>query len=168
MKDVTRAINLYRECARNLWNLYLHETISSRNEWDLSDEFDDICTLLFSSLVLVPNKCASYKKSHSYDKNPQPLSCLRVVPSSEGGVPIQINREITRSAYWDFPLSIVKPVDVDLRLIDLFDFDLLGFRDLRFCQVRIIGSPTYPEIIGRDALLGSNDVKIMLDESLLR
>lgn len=165
MNDITQTMNVYRECTRNLWNIYFIENITQKNEWDISDEFDDICTLLFSSLVLLPNNCTSYKKSHNYEKSPQPLSCLRVIPTLEEGVPIQINREIMRTGYWDFPINIVKPEDVDLRFIDFFDFDLLGFRDFRFCSVRIIGSAIYPDIIGRDALLDSNNVKIFFDES---
>jgi len=165
MKNITRLTNIYRECSRNLWNTYFIHNISTRNEWDICDEFDNICVLLFSSLVLIPTGCTTCNKSNYYEKFPQPIPYLKVIPAIDDGVPIQINREIEKSGYWDFGLNFIRPADVDLRFIDYFDFDMLGFRDFKFCHVRIIGSDKYPDIIGRDALLECNDVIIFFDEN---
>lgn len=162
MKDITQSINLYRECAKNLWNTYFLQKISLTNEWDISDEFDDICVSLFSSLVLIPNGCTASKKSNNYEKSSLPISCLKVVPLSNDGVQIQVNREIDKSGYWDFPINFIRPTDVDLRFIDFFDYNMMGFREFKYCHVRIIGSDKYQELIGRDALLEYNDVSIDL------
>jgi hypothetical protein len=162
MKEITELTNLYRECARNLWNTYFFNNASLGDEWDICDEFDDICVLLFSALVLNPNEYTEIKKSNSYDKSPQPLACIKVVSSSDEGVQIQINREVDKSGYWDYPVNFVKPSDVDLRFIDFFDYNVLGFRDFKFCHVRIVGSDKFPGLVGRDALLESNDISIFV------
>jgi len=164
MRDITEIMNRYRECTRNLWNIYFLEQISQGDEWDLCDEYEEICSLFFSSLVLRAVDQLSYKKSLAYKSVTEPISIFRVVPSAESGVPIYINRDVPCTGYWDYPLSIIKPSDVDLRFIDFFDFDRKGFRDFQYCRVRIVGSDTYPEIIGRDALLESNNVKIIFEE----
>lgn len=152
-KDVTKFMNRYCECARHLWNTYFLEHISPQNQWDISDEFDEICTRLFSSLVLHQIGCIAHKKSHRYEQFPEPLLCLSVVPSGEAGVPISINREVKASGYWDYPIECITPSDVDLRFIDFFDFDVVGYRDFEYYRVRVVGSPEYPDILGRDALI---------------
>jgi hypothetical protein len=107
--DITYLMNKYRECVRHLWNSYFLEQLSPEDQWDISDEFDDICTMLFSSLVLNPIGCTSRKKSPGYKQFPEPLPCLHVVPLAESGTPIRINREVGASGYWDYPLDLVKP-----------------------------------------------------------
>lgn len=164
MRDITNLMDKYRECARNLWNVYFLEQLLQDDNWDLCDEYENICSLLFSSLVLRAVARLSYKKSLAYEAVTEPISIFRVVPSVESGVPIYINRDVPCTGYWDYPLNIIKPLDVDLRFIDFFDFDRKGFRDFQYCRVRIVGSNTYPEIIGRDALLESNNVKIIFEE----
>jgi hypothetical protein len=158
--EATQLVNAYRECARNLWNIYFRELLSPENQWDVADEYDEICVMLFSSLVLAPLGQYTAKKAHAYDKSPQPLPFLRVIPSSSTGVTIHVNREVTCTGYWDYPFKIVKPSDAVLQFIDHFDFDCLGFRDFQYCRARIAASDHHPELIGRDALLDSNNVRI--------
>lgn len=128
----------------------------------MKDKFDRICTMLFSSLVLDPIDKSSYKKSHSYEKSPNPLDILNIVPSCETGVPIQINRDIKPSAYWDYPLKMIKPNDADLKFIDFFDFDVLGIRDFEYYLVRINDSVIDSELKGRNALIKTSDANVIL------
>lgn len=164
---VTKLMNTYRECVRHLWNTYFLDLLSIvENQWDVSDEFDEICTTLFSSLVLNPIGCTSHKKSQRYEGFPTPLSCLHVVPSAKDGVPIQIAREIQSFTYWDYPIDVIKPLEVDLRFIDFFDFDVLGYKEFEYYRVRIVDSSEYPDIIGRDALLKTRYATVFfVDES---
>lgn len=164
--DITKLMNKYRECARHLWNTYFLEQLSSQYQWDISDEFDQICTMLFSSLVLNQIGGTSCKKSYRYEQFPEPLICLHIVPSAEAGAPIQIAREVKSFTYWDYPIDLVKPLDVDLRFIDFFDFDVLGYKDFEYYRVRIVGSYKYPDIVGRDALINTHSVNVFfVDES---
>lgn len=163
MIDITKTMNLYRECARHIWNNYYLEQMVLREDWDLCDEYDELCTSLFSSLVLRTIDKTSYKKSCSFERDPKPLDFIKVIPSSEAGVPIHVNREINCSGYWDYPVNIVTPSDVDMRFVDYFDFNKIAFRDFQYCRVRIFGSVKYKDIIGRDALINSNNLTIQFD-----
>ena len=84
----------------------------------------------------------------------QALARLQVVPKTTPvGVPIMINRDPgSESGYWDHPLRQVSPEDVSLRFVRWFDFDELGFRDLRYFLVRI-ASASRDDIVGRAALI---------------
>jgi hypothetical protein len=146
--------------------MYFLEQISSEDQWDISDEFDEICTRLFSSLVLNPVGGTSHKKNHSYEQSPKPLLCLQVVPQNKSGTPIQINREKTKaSGYWDYPLKLIKPSDVDLRFVDCFDFDKLGYKNFEYYLVHIVDAPKYPDIIERNALIKAQYVNVFfIDE----
>lgn len=165
MKDLTQKFTLYRECARNLWNRYFLNQMPLEDPWDFRDHFEDICVLLFTSFVLHPIGRCKEKKTPSYMAHLEPLAFLQVIPSLDSGVPVQINREKEGShAYWDYPLKTIRPPDATLLFIDYFDFDVLGSREFEYCLVRIVESKAFPEIIGRDALINSKDVKIVLQD----
>jgi hypothetical protein len=170
MKDVTHLILLYRECARTLWNMFfqpqLYEYVrDNRSQWDIIDGFHEISTMLFTSLILAPLDRQDYKKSHSYEGYKKILPFLHVVPDVSSGVSISINREVnTTSGYWDYPVKCVKPADADMRFVDFFDFDVRGMRDFEYYHVRIIASPEYPDLIGRDALIRPRNVRVLHDE----
>ena len=162
MNDLTFIFNLYRECACNLWNMYFLKQPLLRVTWDVVDDFDNICTQLFLTLVLDPVGRQSEKKQPMYKYPLSPLMSFRVIPLLEGGVPLRINRDVPPKGYWDYPFEMIKPSDADLRFIDYFDFDRLGSCHFQYCRVRIVSSERYPELIGRDALLENDKMKIML------
>lgn len=161
MKKITVQLNIYRECARNLWNVYFLDLVPEKEAWDIQDEFEKICTMLFSSLVLNPLGLSSFNKSYSYEQYPEPIDALHVVPITTE-VPININREKKCSGYWDHPIKTISPDDVDLRFIDLFDFDKMGFREFEYYRVRIVDSSASQELVGRDALLRCSYVNIFM------
>ena len=157
---ITRLMNKYRECARSIWNLYLMEHAAlSRTKWDIKDEYDKICSILFSTIVLCSINKGSEKKAYPYQLCPEPLPFIRIQPISQ--MPIKINREIKPVGYWDHPITIISPDEIDLQFIDFFDFDTLGFRDFEYYRVRIINSSNHSDILNRDAL-----VKVNLSEAV--
>lgn len=166
MKDVTQLFNNYRECIRNLWNIHFIQ-IESSNTWNLFEEYDEICSKLFGSLLLNQVGRPEYIKSSACAMMPEPLLFFRVFPSVETGVPINISREKNSYGYWDNPIAFIKPDEADMRFIDFFDFDLIGFRDFQFCRVKIIDSKAYPDLKGYDALLECNHIKIFFDDIVL-
>lgn len=124
--------------------------------------------MLFTSLVLnqVSSDGLKCKKASAYDKTPEPLLFFTIVPSAESGVPINISRDKKSYGYWDYPINLVKSNEFEMRFIDFFDFDLLGFRDFQYCRVRIIQSNLNPDLIGHDALLCCNDIRIFFDNTV--
>jgi hypothetical protein len=164
MKDVTNQFKLYRECVRHLWNTYFESISKKERAWDIRDEFDEISRSIFSSLVLNPLGIFNCKISAASSAKPLALPNFQIVPNSESGAPILINRDLPRSGYWDHPISEVKPSDVELHLLRFFDFDELNFRDFRYYEVVIQASKTHPEIIGRVALIEVEYTKVLFDE----
>ena len=166
MKDITKLMNIYRECARNLWNVYFQPQVllhKSTTKWNFFDEFDDICSLIFKLLILNPLGMISFKKSSSYDKYMKHLTFIRIIPLAESGVPIQINREVNQSyGYWDHKIRVIKPFDADLCFVDFFDFNLLAFRDFQYYLIKIINSSTNPELVDHYALIECNHTKVLL------
>ncbi|MBM4259311.1 MAG: hypothetical protein FJ147_25850 [Deltaproteobacteria bacterium] len=167
MKDVTQLLNRYRECVRHLWNTYFFEAAFSNTDWDLADEYEEICGQLFSALVLNQVDRRTHRKARAFEQSPQPLSFFRVVPSATSGVPIHINREKKASPYWDQQMTFIKPDEVDLRFIDFFDFGRLDFRELEYCRVRIVTSTANTDLADHDALLECQHVVVLFDDAVL-
>ncbi len=164
MNDVTQILNRYRECVRNLWNIYFINHGSLTVDWDLADEYERICTKLFTLLVLNRVGKNEHSKSLVFNQSSEPLSFFRVVPSAEGGVPIQVSRERNDFTYWDYPIKSIKPDEADMRFIDFFNFGLLDFREFKYCRVRIVGSKVNADLVGRDALLECDHIIILFDD----
>lgn len=160
-------MSLYRECVRNIWNLHF---LNQKPElvYDLKEKFDDICALLFSSLVLSSLGCEFLEKAKAYQPIQQQLDCLIVTPISDSGVPVMVNRDVKPSGYWDYPVNTIKPGDVDMRFIDCFDFGQYQFREFEYFQVRIVGSTRTPDLVGRDALIKATHAKVLYSEKNLQ
>jgi hypothetical protein len=89
MQDVTRLMNNYRECSRNIWNTYFAE----QEDWCcLGSRYDQIRKLLFESLVL-----AQLKEEPRAGSEVSPI--LKVVPYVSASV--RIRRPSKDGVYWD-------------------------------------------------------------------
>jgi hypothetical protein len=147
MTDITADIHVYRETARHLWNSCLRN-IGGPSATTI-EAFDRICEELFSAIVLDP---------HGIEESPEQLNIqgfrgLRVVPGVAQGTPILINRTTPPGPYWDDPLVMVRPEDIQLSLIGLFDWDSYSNIDMRFLRVHVNDCRVKPEVIGREALI---------------
>ncbi len=161
VNDVTHLFSNYGECARHLWNVYFRPVAEPTQNWDVRDEFDAIARGIFSSLVLRPLGVFDHEISPACSPEPSMLPGFRIVPSVEQGTPIFINRDLPRSGYWDHPVSRVRPSEVELHLLRFFDFDELGYRDLRHYEVVIHASSVYPDTVGRAALIEFDNAKVL-------
>jgi hypothetical protein len=154
MQDVTELMNRYREACRLLWNGFLRNP-QANGRISLVDErycdFHRMRDVLFVALVL--REIAHVETDVQFGTVNQPvLPFLRIVATPRSA--ILVNREVahSRNQYWDGAPTAV-PDDIDLRFIDYFDWDVVGYRDLAYYLTRIVGCPEHPDIVGRDALL---------------
>jgi hypothetical protein len=161
MDDVTPLFSTYRECVRDLWNDYFMPVAAPTQDWDIRDEFDGVARSIFSSLVLRPLAASDRELAPAWSAEPAPLPGFRIEPVVEQGTPILINRDLPRSGYWDHPITQIRPTDVELHLLRFFDFDQLGNRDFEFFEVVVGASSTYPEIVGRAALIQFANAKVL-------
>jgi hypothetical protein len=159
MTDVTLTMNVYRECTRNLWNTYFLP-LAGEQDFDLRDRFGEIEKLLFSVLVLEQLGIDPTSQTDHHE----PVKALKLVPCADSGVPIMINRPSEDgNKYWDDPVDRVSPTEVDLRFIECFDWDVCGHLEMRYYMARIASFPDQPHLVGRDALIDTSYVKVILD-----
>jgi hypothetical protein len=144
---------------RHLWNAnFLNLLPTTRDQWGARRQFNDACSILFGALVvdrigLSSAADAAHILSPSRRPSPSPLARLHIVPLVDCRVRIMINRDATADhGYWDHPVKRVQSQDVELRLVRLYDFDELGFRDLRYYLVRVLSS-RFEGLAGRAALI---------------
>jgi hypothetical protein len=166
MTDITDRMQNYRECVRHIWNTHFRTEAERRQDWDLRNDFCDAALILFRALVLDGFDVGETEGLADYRAEQQPLLFLRLV--IETASQILINRT-GQSGYWDDPVSRLEKDDCDLRFIQFFDWSVLGFRDFAFYRVRIVASPRYPHLVGRDALVPvTSTVKIFCDVAASR
>jgi hypothetical protein len=162
----------YRECVRHLWNTHVLDALkTSSDKWGLRDEFNSVCSTLFSALVVEPlglPRATDFREllARTRELSKRGVPWLHVVPQTTPfGVPIMINRDQVESdGYWDHPVRHVSPSDVTLSFVSWFDFDELAFRDFRYYRVRIT-SAARDEIVGRAALIECEHTSVFFDQS---
>jgi hypothetical protein len=151
MEDVTALMNEYRECVRHLWNTnFSEDATESEPDWDLCDEFNEIAALLFRTLVLRKLGLDDVNVRPAQYSPQEPFPFLRIEVDS--GSEIMVNRG-EGTGYWDDPFRRVEKGELDLRFIQFFDWQNLGFREFAFYRVRIVSSKKHQHLVGRDALL---------------
>ena len=157
MRDITELMSLYRECSRNLWNVYF----SGRENIGASlDAFEEIRQLLFESLVV--NEL-SYDGEAEGEDIPPPA--LRVVPGASPLILIRRLSEPGEARYWDQEKDmVVGPDDIRLAFVDYFDFYQVPIKNFHYFLCRILSFPNHSEYEGREALLEVLDAKVFHDE----
>jgi hypothetical protein len=158
MVDITEDVGRYREAARHLWNSSFR--VGSA-DWDARDRFGVVARALFDGLVLLPHGIGDAHLPAMSEPRPGHFARIAVVPAS-GDVPIMINRGSGASGYWDDPVSRFAAESMSLRLVDFFDWDELGMRELRFVRAQIVDSAAHPHLVGRYALLDCEHVRLQL------
>jgi len=142
MRNVTEVFERYRECARHLRNTYF-STIQSK-DWECIEDFDAVDEVLFERMVLQRLEDAwSPRLTKARMKE-----FLRLVPSSESGVPVMISCEKEQSGVWDHPLTRLAPGDAEIAFTSYFDWDQHALIDLRYYKGQILASQKHPAIVG--------------------
>jgi hypothetical protein len=158
MRDITQLMNAYRECSRNLWNVYF----SGREDIGGSlDTFGDLQRLLFRALVV---------DELFYEEQPEggniPPPALRVVPRARS--PILINRsdKPEGGGYWDQEEDLFVGPEITLAFIDYFDFEQIPIMDFHYFRCKILAFPGHNEHVGRQALVEAVGGKVFHDDGL--
>jgi len=157
MRDITELMNTYRECSRNLWNVYFSKR---KDIGDALDVYGQIRELLFDSLILSE---LSYGGEAEGEDIPPPV--LRVVPGSRSLILIQRLGGPGEAGYWDQEKDMaVGPDDIRVAFVDYFDFSQVPMKDFHYYLCKILSFPNHSEYEGREALLQVSDAKVFHDE----
>jgi hypothetical protein len=159
MKDVTESFARYVECASHIWNTYFYP----KADWDELEYYQNACKSLFYGIVLYHLERDDLGIVPEYHVEWDVYEFLHVIP--QGNPEIWINREIN-SGYWDWNGKDLRvgEGDVQLRFIDYFDWDWLGCRYYEYMRCMIVDSIKYSGAKGKQALIKSEDVKVLFDD----
>ena len=158
MTDITMLMNTYRECSRNLWNVYFAKR---ENVGGSLDAFEQIRELLFDSLVVSE---LSYEGEAEGEDIPPPT--LKVVPQTRSVILIKRLSGPGEAGYWDQVKDmVVGPEDITLAFVDYFDFSQVPIKDFRYCLCKVLSFPSHVGYEGREALLEATSAKVFHDES---
>jgi hypothetical protein len=157
MRNITELMNTYRECARNLWNVYFSR---KENIGGSLDAFGQIRELLFDALVISE---LSYEGDAKGDDIPPPV--LRIVPRERALILIERTSGPGEATYWDQEKDmVVGPDDIALAFLNYFDFGEIPIMDFHFYRCRILGFPSRSDYVGREALVRALDGQVFHDE----
>jgi hypothetical protein len=157
MRDITELMNAYRECSRNLWNVYFAKR---ENVGGSLDAFGQIRELLFHALVVSE---LSYEGEAEGADIPPPS--LKVVPQARSLILIKRLSGPGEAGYWDQEKDmIVGPNDITLAFADYFDFSQVPIKDFRYYLCKILTFPRHADYEGREALLEVLDATVFHDE----
>jgi hypothetical protein len=147
MRDITDLMNSYRECCRNVFNVYFSK---KENSSAALDRFADIERLLFDALVT--DELTYGEENFEVDK--APASDLRVVPGPK--TPILIERtsgSFEATSKGEIEETIVSGDEIELTLIDYFDWSMYPKREYEYFRCKILRFPNRTEHEGRRALI---------------
>jgi hypothetical protein len=157
MRDITQLMNAYRECSRNLWNVYF---ATRENVGGSLDAFERIRELLFDSLVVSE---LLYEGNAEREDAPPPT--LKVVPRARSLILIKRSSGPAEAGYWDQEQDmVVGPGDITLAFADYFDFAQVPIKDFRYYLCNILSFPRHADYEGREALLEVSDATVFHDE----
>ena len=156
VREITRLMIAYRECSRNLWNVYF----SQREDIGGSlDTFGQIRELLFDALVLSE---LPYGDSGVTDGSPP---VLNIVPKERAIILINRSSGPGEAGYWDQEKDmVVGPSDITLAFLDYFDFSQAPLQDFQYFRCRVVSFPSHSDYEGREALLAVTDAKVFYDD----
>lgn len=155
MRDITELMNAYRECSRNLWNVYF----AKRESVGASlDAFEQIRELLFESLVVSELSCQEGAED-------TPPRALRVVPRARSLILIKRLSGPGKAGYWDQEKDmVVGPDDIMLAFVDYFDFSEIPTKDFHYYRCKILTFARHADYEGREALLEVSNCAVFHDE----
>lgn len=157
MRDVTELMNSYRECSRNLWNVYFSKRKDIGNALDV---FEQIRELLFDSLILSE---LSYEGEAKGEDIPPPS--LKVVPGASSLILIRRLTGPNEAGYWDQEKDLaVGPDDITLAFIDYFDFYQVPIKEFHYYLCKVLSFPSHANYEGREVLLEVSGAKVFHDE----
>jgi hypothetical protein len=157
MRDITALMNLYRECSRNLWNVYFakHSDVGGS-----LDTFEQIRELLFDSLVVSELSCEGDAEGANI---PPPV--LKVVPRARSLILIKRLSGPREAGYWDQEKDmVVGPDEITLAFIDYFDFSQVPIKDFRYYLCKIVSFPRHTDYEGREALIEVSNATVFHNE----
>ena len=147
--NITDMVQRYRLALRHIWNCCIWVDPVLRT-WESVYSFRALQPALFKALIGDP---LEVRRENVFGEG-----FYVVAEQSRDGdlLRLQVNSRVPSSAsegIWTLLSGPVKAKDFRLILVDFFDWNPLGYLDLRYYVVLIDASVTHPETVGQHALI---------------
>lgn len=158
--DVTELVEQYRLALRHIWNSHFWSD-PTRRQWESVYSFRTLKQPLFNALVA--DRLDLEHGDSVFG------SAFHVVPASGGGdeLPfLQVNLRVPSSpseGCWDFLKGPIHANEIELTLVDLFDWSPMGYLDLRYFVVLIKSFAKHPDKVGQHALVDVTHARVVFD-----
>ena len=161
MKDVSAIFDHFRVSARDIWNRGFWPVLDFQN-WDSSEVFGEIKTLLFEEFVLT--RLDMEWPREKIFREPIPFFNLA---STHGTSSALIQRSASARGYWDHPVKEIKAGEAELHFIEYFDWNQMDYQDFQYYRAEIASFPAHPETVGLEVLVKRLNYSVFLtsDES---
>lgn len=163
MTLVTDLIQRYRFALREIWNTYFW-TERPAPDWDSLKVFNELKLPLFAALVA--SRLQTYVPPPTRIFGPD----YRVVPRTTGGheytissLRVDAGLPSGPGSRWDRFERPFHKQELQLSIIDFFDWDQLSWKDFPDFRVRIHMLAGHPEFEGRDGLINCTEVDVVWD-----
>lgn len=152
-------VQRYRQVLRHIWNSCIWVDPKLRT-WDSVYSFRDLKLPLFRALVADPLDIQA--NDHIFGAG------FEIAPNAADGIPVlRINSRAPSEpdeGIWEMMTGPFKANDVRLRLIDLFDWNPLGYIDLRYYVVMIEALNKQPDRVGQHALVDTAEAAVFWND----
>jgi len=151
-EDVTELFQQYRLCLREIWNTRYWQNTDLRN-WDSVARFNRLKPSIFQAIVIEGLSescgCEASKIIDGFQVVPD-------VPDNRGhhlATNVVVTTTENGGRNWIATLDQLASSDVTLRFIDIFDWSMMGYVDLRYYVAEIADFPARPDLHGKEALI---------------
>ncbi len=155
MTHATEIIQQYRLALRHIWNSHFWGNQGpSFRDWESVRDFEKLKLPIYEALVA--------RRLEPLGAVPKAVfgNAFRVVPPATSGQMSMIQIE-TVGGQWSPFSGPFQAGDVNLILLDFFDWDLLNWRDFRYYLVRVDAFEGRPEAVGRQGLVDVLDSDVV-------
>ncbi len=145
-EHVTDIIQRYRMALQFVWNSCIWPDVSLR-DWETHERFKQLHLPLYRAIV-----------GNALDLEPETLFGpeFAVTPQDATGFRnLQVNTVVSRTGggVWSNLVGPFRPGDLQLTLLDFFDWGSLQYQELRYFRVSIVEFASHPQWVGHEALV---------------
>ncbi len=151
-ENVTELFQRYRQCLREIWNTHFWQHSKLRN-WDSVTVFERLKPSIFQALVL-----SNLAEGCACEEAPPQGSFLVVpnVPDNRGNrlaTHVVVTKPEGGGRSWSEELLSLGASDATLRFVDVFDWSMMGYVDLRYYVAEISDFAARPDLNGQEILI---------------
>lgn len=120
--DITLKIRKYRKIISSLWKEMATEKAGA-HDWDLCDDFADLCGHIFDVIVMRPFRQPENTKAKQYDARPPCIRNILVKPLRLDDGFYAVANEESHSLVWE-KINLDEKEEMDFSFVDIYDFEL--------------------------------------------